>query len=41
MNNKSKGDNAVTMLDTDSPATDEIVKKLESIEGVFRVRIVK
>ena len=41
LNNKSKGDNAVTMLDTDSPVTEEIAKKLESIEGVYRVRIVK
>ncbi len=41
MNNKSKGDNALTMLDTDAPATDEIVKKLDSIEGVYRVRVVK
>lgn len=41
MTNKSRGDVAYTMLDIESPATDAIVKKLEEIEGVFRVRVVK
>lgn len=39
--NKSKGDNAVTMFDIEAPVTEEQVKKLENIEGVFRVRVVK
>ena len=38
---KSKGEVAYTMLDVDDPATEEIVKKLESIDGVFKVRVVK
>ena len=41
MTNKSRGDVAYTMLDIESPATEAIVKKLEEIEGVFRVRVVK
>ncbi len=41
MMNKSRGEVAYTMLDVESPATDEIIEKLRSIEGVFRVRLVK
>jgi len=41
MTNKSRGDVAYTMLDIESPVTEAIVKKLEEIEGVFRVRVVK
>ena len=41
MTNKSKGDYAYTLLDIESPATEEIVEKLNSIEGVLRVRVVK
>ena len=41
MSNKSRGDVAVTMLDTDSKATEKIVEELNSIEGVYRVRVVK
>ena len=41
MMNKSRGEVAYTMLDIESPATDEIIGKLASIEGVFRVRVVK
>ncbi len=41
MTNKSKGDVAYTMMDIESPATDEIIAKLSSIDGVFRVRKVK
>ena len=41
MTNKSKGEYAYTMLDLDVPATDEIVKKLEAVDGVIRVRVVK
>jgi len=39
--NKSRGEVAYTMFDVEAPATEEIVKKLEAIDGVFRVRIVK
>ncbi|MBO4373938.1 MAG: phosphoglycerate dehydrogenase [Lachnospiraceae bacterium] len=41
MNNRSKGDNAVTMMDTDMTVSEELVEKLSSLEGVYRVRIVK
>ena len=41
MTNKSKGDYAYTMLDIQTPSSDEIVKKLEAINGVIRVRVVK
>lgn len=41
MTNKSKGENAYTMLDVESPVSDEIVAKLQAIDGVYRVRVVK
>lgn len=41
MTNKSKGEYAYTMLDLDVPAPDDIVKKLEAVDGVIRVRVVK
>ncbi len=40
MTNKSKGDYAYTMLDIETPSSDEIVKKLEAVDGVIRVRVV-
>lgn len=41
MMNKSRGEVAYTMLDLESPATEEMIGKLQSIDGVFRVRVVK
>ena len=41
MVNKSKGDYSYTLLDLDSKVTDAIVKKLESIEGIIKVRVIK
>ncbi|MDD3220438.1 MAG: phosphoglycerate dehydrogenase [Lachnospiraceae bacterium] len=41
MTNKSKGDYAYTMLDLSTPANEAVVKKLESIDGVLKVRIIK
>ena len=41
MLNRSKGAYAYTMLDLDSPASDEVVADLEQIEGVLRVRKIK
>ncbi len=41
MMNKSKGDYAYTMLDVESAITDEMVKKLEGIDGVIRVRVIR
>ena len=41
MMNKSRGEVAYTMMDLEAPATAEIVEKLNSVDGVFRVRVVK
>ncbi|MBR6316082.1 MAG: phosphoglycerate dehydrogenase [Lachnospiraceae bacterium] len=41
MVNKSKGEYAYTVMDLEAPATEEALTKLRSIDGVFRVRIVK
>lgn len=41
MTNKSRGEVAYTMLDIEDAPTEEIIKTLEAIEGVFRVRVVK
>ena len=41
MMNKSRGEVAYTMMDIETPADEEIIKKLQSIDGVFRVRVVK
>lgn len=39
--NKGKGDYAYTMMDLESPSTQEMVRLLEQVDGVLRVRIVK
>ena len=41
LTNKSRGDVAYTMLDVEEAPTADIVEALESIAGVYRVRIVK
>ena len=41
MMNKSKGEYAYTMLDIEEKADDSIIEKLNSVEGVIRVRVVK
>ena len=41
MMNKSRGEVAYTMLDLEQPAKAAMIDKLKSIEGVFRVRVVK
>ena len=41
ISNKSRGDYAYTLIDTDSSLNDEIVSKLNGISGVLKVRIVK
>ena len=41
MVNKSKGEYACTLLDIESAPTDELVKALAAVDGVFRVRVVK
>ena len=39
--NKSRGDFAYTLMDVDSKITSDFVEKLESVDGVIRVRVVK
>ena len=41
MMNKSKGEVAYTMMDIEKAADESIIQKLQSINGVFRVRVVK
>ncbi len=41
MTNKSKGDYAYTLIDLESPATQELVERLETIDGVLKARIIK
>lgn len=41
MTNKSKGDYAYTMIDSESADLDAIIAKLQAVDGVFRVRRVK
>ena len=41
MTNKSRGEVAYTMLDVEQPVRKEMIEKLQSIKGVFRVRVVK
>lgn len=40
MINKSKGDNAYTMLDVTGTVTDDVVAKLTAIDGVVKVRVI-
>lgn len=41
MTNKSRGEYAYTLMDIDKAADDKIIEKLNGIDGVFRVRVVK
>lgn len=41
MMNKSRGEVAYTMMDIERVADESIIQKLQSINGVFRVRVVK
>ena len=41
MVNKSRGNFAYTILDICSDSTDEVVKELEALDGVIRVRLIK
>lgn len=41
MMNKSKGEVAYTMLDIEAPASEEMIRTLSSIPGVFRVRVIR
>ena len=41
MTNKGKGDYAYSLIDVDSAITEDVVAKLQAVEGVLRVRVVK
>jgi D-3-phosphoglycerate dehydrogenase len=41
MTNKSKGAYAYTLIDLQSPTTEDMVKELSGVEGVLRVRVIK
>lgn len=41
MTNKSRGDYACALLDTDAPITEEVMQRFKTTEGVLRARIVK
>lgn len=41
MMNKSRGEVAYTMMDVEAAPSQEMIEKLQAIEGVFRVRVVK
>ena len=41
MTNKGRGDYAYSLIDVDSPVSDDVVEKLKAIDGVLKVRIIK
>jgi D-3-phosphoglycerate dehydrogenase len=41
MVNKSKGDYAYSLLDLETPATEEVIQKVKNLEGVLKVRVIK
>lgn len=41
MTNKAKGDYAYSLLDLDSPITEDVLDQLRKIDGVLRVRVIK
>lgn len=41
MTNKSKGDYAYTLMDTEKTVTEEVVAALKAIDGVLKVRVIK
>ena len=41
MTNKSRGQYAYMLLDLENSATEEAIRHLEKIQGVFKVRVVK
>ncbi len=40
MTNKSRGDYAYSMFDLESPASPELIRRLEMVEGVLKVRVI-
>ena len=41
MSNKSRGDVAYTLIDTDTKASDDVIRELGRVNGVYRVRVIK
>ena len=41
MTNKSKGDFAYSLFDIESPITDDLLKKLNDVDGVIKTRVIK
>ena len=41
MSNKSRGEVAYTLIDTDTKASDAVIKELSKVDGVYRVRVIK
>ena len=41
MVDKSKGDFAYAIIDLDHSATDTLIEKLNAVDGVIKVRVVK
>lgn len=41
MVDKSKGDYAYAIIDCDDLATEQLVSKLQAVEGVIKVRVIK
>lgn len=41
LTNKGRGDYAYSLIDVDSPVTEEVVDALKAIDGVLKVRIIK
>ena len=41
MTNKAKGEFAYSLIDVDTPVTEDVVEKLKAIDGVLKVRIIK
>jgi len=41
LTNKGRGDYAYSLIDVDSPVTEDVVEKLKAIDGVLKVRIIK
>ncbi len=41
MVDKSRGEYAYCLIDIDTPITEEVVKMMESVEGVMKVRVIK
>ena len=40
MMNRSKGENAYTVLDIDHMVSDKVLEQLKAIDGVLRVRLI-